>query len=173
MASERRVSHAAVEDGAVEVVTMVTDPDQYEIVATATFACGPAEVWALLGDWERLIAVGLPGMTSDFEWLSGGPDQAPATFQFVLADALIKEEIYERSADEEAGRYRLRYRVLEPALGVLEYDAVVELRRVAEERTAFTATRAIRLEPGTPPDMLAGMVESETQRLMEHFAGNR
>jgi hypothetical protein len=130
-----------------------------------------ADVWALLWDWERFIAVGLPGMTSDFEWLSGGPDEVPSTFQFALAGAVVKEEIYERSA-EDGGRYRLRYRTLEPALGVLEYDAVLELRGTAETHTRFSATRDVRLAPGRTADMLAGMIESETQLLREYFAGS-
>lgn len=114
--------------------------------------------------------MGLPGLTSDFQWLSGGPDEVPSTFQFELAGATLKEEIYERSADREAGRYRLRYRALEPALGIVEYDAVIELQRVADTATAFSATREVRLAPGMAVDMLAGIVESETQCLKDHFA---
>jgi hypothetical protein len=114
--------------------------------------------------------VGLPGLTSKFAWLIGGPNQAPSTLQFELAGALIKEEIYERTAEEGTGRYCLRYRALEPALGVIEYDAVLDLRRIGEANTAFSAIREVRLEPGTGPEMLAGIVESETQRFKEHFA---
>jgi hypothetical protein len=88
-----------------------------------------------------------------------------------VAGATLEEEIYERTADEEAGRYTLRYRVLEPALGMLEYDAVLELQRIAEARTAFSATREVRLAPDSAPDMLAGLIESETERLKEHLAG--
>jgi hypothetical protein len=170
MTRERVPNEPLLERGDVKVVTGVTGPDQYRIVATATFECAPLEVWALLWDWEHLLAVGLPGLTSNFRWLKGGPDDVPSTFQFELAGATIKEEICERTAEEDAGRYRLRYRTLEPALGVLEYDAVLELHRIAEIRTAFSATREVRLAPGTAPDMLAGMVKAETQCLKEHFA---
>ena len=171
MAEEHAADASVPEHVDVEVVTTVTGPDQYRIVATATLESAPVEVWALLWDWERLVAVGLPGLTSDFKWLSGAPDEVPSTFQFVVAGAILKEEIYERTVEEAAGRYRLRYRALEPALGVLEYDAVLELQRIAEAATAFSATREVRLAPGTAPDMLAGMVDSETQCLKEHFAG--
>ncbi len=156
--------------GDVRVVTAVTGPDQYRIVATTTFERTPLEVWALLWDWEHLLAVGLPGLTSNFQWLSGGPDKVPSTFQFEVAGATLKEEIYERAAEEGRGRYRLRYRAVEPALGVLEYDAVLELQRMGGVYTAFSATREVRLVPGTAPDMLAGMVEFETHCLKEHFA---
>jgi hypothetical protein len=114
--------------------------------------------------------VGLPGRTSDFTWLSGGPDQVPSTFQFVVAGSILKEEIYERTAEERAGRHRIRYRLLEPALGVLEYDAVLELQRTPGAHTAFSATREVRFARGAPPEMLAGMVESETRCLKEYFA---
>ena len=170
MANERAANQRDPESGDVKVVTTVIGPDQYRIVATATFEGVPAEVWALLWDWEGLVAVGLPGLTSDFTWLTGGPDQVPSTFQFVVAGSILTEEIYEHTAEEAMGRYRLRYRALEPALGVVEYDAVIELQRVDEARTAFSAKREVRLAPGTAPDMLAGMVESETQCLREYFA---
>ncbi|HUE89521.1 MAG TPA: hypothetical protein VMO26_25880 [Vicinamibacterales bacterium] len=169
-ANERVADHRAPESGDVKVVTTVIGPDQYRIVATATFESAPADVWALLSDWEGLVTVGLPGLTSDFAWLTGGPDQVPSTFQFVVAGSILKEEIYERTAAEAMGRYRLRYRALEPALGVVEYDAVIELQRVDEVRTAFSAERQVRLAPGDAPDTLAGMVESETRCLKEYFA---
>lgn len=156
------------EQGGVEVTTTATGPDRYAIVATATLDCAPADAWDLLGDWERLVAVGLPGMTSGFTWLSGGPKIAPSTFQFDVGGAALKEEIYELA--EQDGRYRLRYRALEPALGVLEYDAILELESAGEARTAFSAERRVRLEPGTPPEMLAGMVEAEMKALVLHFA---
>ena len=156
--------------GDVEVVTRDLGADRYRITATAEFDAAAGKVWKLLSNWERLVAVGLPGMTSEFDWLSGGPDDVPSTFQFVVAGATLKEEIYERTSDLGGGDYCLRYRVLEPALGVVEYDAVLELQRLAEARTAFEAVREVRLEPGTSPDMLADMVRSETQRLKEHFA---
>jgi len=77
-------------------------------------------------DWERPLEVGMTGMASDFEWLNGSPDEVPSSFQFVVGGALVKE-IYGRMADESAGRHLLRYRTLEPALGILECDAVLEL----------------------------------------------
>ena len=173
MANESTADQRVQKRGDVKVVTTVTGPDEYRIVATATFESAPVEVWALLWDWERLVTVGLPGLTSDFKWLSGAPDKVPSTFQFDVAGATLKEEIYERTAEEEAGRYRLRYRALEPALGVLAYDAVLELQRVTGACTAFSATREVRLAAGTSPDMLAGIIESETQCLKEHFARNQ
>ena len=169
MADEHSTDESVPERGDVKVVTTVTGPDRYRIVATATFESAPVEVWALLWNWERLVAIGLPGLTSDFKWLSGGPDEVPSTLQFILAGAILKEEIYDRTAEEGAGQYRLRYRALEPALGVLEYDAVLKLQRIAGGGTAFSATREVRLAPGTGADMLAGMVHSETQCLKEHF----
>jgi Polyketide cyclase / dehydrase and lipid transport len=142
---------------------------KYRITAAAEFNAAAGKVWELLSNWERLVAVGLPGMTSEFEWLSGGPGHVPSTFQFAIAGATLKEEIYERTTDEGGDRYLVRYRALEPALGVVEYDAVLELRRLTPERTAFEAVREVRLEPGTTPEMLAEMVRSETQCLKEHF----
>lgn len=157
-------------EGKDEVVVTVTGPDRYEILATARFDCAPAELWELLCDWERLLAVGLPGMTSDFRWLSGGPREAPSTFEFAVPGAVLKEEVYELTAHEGSDRYRVRYRALEPALGVLEYDAVLDIEPTAGGTTFFRAERRVLLEAGSTPDMLAGMVEGEMQALEDHFA---
>lgn len=152
------------------VATSSIASDRYQIVATATIE-GPAnEVWAVLRDWERFLEVTLPKMTSDFEWVEGGPGQAPSTLRFAVGDSLLDEEIYEMSADEEQGAYLLRYRLLEPALGLREYDAAVELDEVSDDRTAFKAIRQVRFEPGADPGGLVGMIETETRRLQEHFA---
>ena len=122
----------------------------------------------MLWDWERFVKIGLPGMTSNFTWLSGRSGEAPSRFQFEIAGALLKEEIYELSGAD--GDYLLRYRALEPALGVEEYDAVLRLKQVAEHRTAFEAIREVRLESGASPGMLSELVRSETQCLVEHFS---
>lgn len=151
------------------VATVDAGPDRYRIRATATFASAPDAVWALLCDWERLVAVGLPGLTSGFRWLGGGPGLAPSRFRFEIAGTVLDEEIYELTARADEGRYRLRYRALEPALGVVEYDAAIELRRNAEGGTAFSAVRDVRLEPGTTPQALEAMIDAETRRLEEHF----
>lgn len=162
----------AREDEAGRTVVRDKGDDRYEIVATERFDCRPRELWELLCDWERLVAVGLPGMTSDFRWLSGGPRESPSTFEFTVAGTVLKEEIYEITANEETDRYRLRYRVLEPALGVLEYDALLDLEPTAGRTTTLEAVRIVRLEQGSAPDMLAGMVDGEMQSLKDHFAGS-
>jgi len=152
----------------VEVVTDETGQDRYKITAIAEFDSTPADSWKLLWDWEQFVEVGLPGMTSNFTWLSGSPDEVPSRFQFEIVGALLIEEIYERT--ESKGEYLLRYRALEPALGVAEYDAALWLRGIAEKRTAFEAIREVRLVSGTSPDMLSELVRSETQCLVEYFA---
>ena len=163
----------AREGEADRTVVRAQGDDRYEIVATERFDCSPTELWELLCDWERLVAVGLPGMPRDFRWLSGGPREAPSTFEFTVAGTVLKVEIYELTADEETNRYRLRYRALEPALGVLEYDAVLDVEPIAGRATALRAVRTVRLEPGSAPNMLAGMVDGEMQSLKDHFAGNK
>jgi hypothetical protein len=59
--------------------TVVRDrgDDRYEIVATERFDCAPSELWELLCDWERFVAVGLLGMTSDFRWLTAADRANP------------------------------------------------------------------------------------------------
>jgi hypothetical protein len=101
----------------------------------------------------------------------GGPRESPSTFEFTVAGAVLKEEIYELTADEGSDRYRLRYRDLEPALGVLEYDAVLDVEPTSGGTAVLGAVRTVRLEPGSDAGMLAGMVDGEMQSLKDHFAG--
>lgn len=134
------------------------------------FECVPEELWKLLMNWEWFLAVGLPGQTSNFKWLSGGPGEVPSTFQFATSNGdILKEGIYEGYSDPEGDRYRFRYRS-EPVLNILEYDAMFELQRRARTQTLFTATRDVRLEPGSVSDMLSELIEFETRCLKEHFA---
>jgi hypothetical protein len=152
----------------IQMLTENTGPDCYKITATAEFDCPAAVARDLLWNWEQFVQIGLPGMTSGFTWLSGRAAEAPSKFQFEIAGELLKEEIYELSEAEDG--YLLRYRALEPALGVEEYDAVLRLQQVSESRTSFQAIREVRLESGASPDMLSELVRSETQCLVEHFS---
>lgn len=159
----------AKREGRVEVSTRAIGPNRYTIIATTTLDRPVGEVWALLCDFERLVAVGLPGMTSDFEWLNGGsPDQVPSRFQFAIGTARVVEEIYHLDGDQ----YILRYRMLEPAMGILKYDAEFELTPVSNEQTFYSVTREVTLESGVV-DGLAGLVATETQNVKDHFARQR
>jgi len=151
----------------VNVVTKSTGPNQFTILATANFNCEPKKIWKLLWDWEQLLTVGLPGMTENFQWLNGSPEQIPSSFQFELGGVVIKEEIYERTTQDS---HYLRYRTLEPSLGVLDYDAILELHPIDEKHTAFSATREVTFEPGVEPEMLVELVRSETKNLQDYFA---
>ena len=109
-------------------------------------------------------------MTSDFNWVSGGPGESPSEFAFTVAGSVLREEIYELTADKQARRYRARYRALEPALGVLEYDAVLDVASGDGATTVLDTSRVVRLEAGSAPDLLAGMIDGEMQSLKDHFA---
>jgi hypothetical protein len=154
----------------VELVAEQVGKDQYKITARAQFDGQADSVWPLLLNWERFVEVGLPGMTSNFQWVSGGPGVVPSKFQFDMAGATLKEEIYEQKVDLGQGLYLLRYRTLEPALGVVEYDAALFVQQLPGTGTSFEAIREVQLEPGTLPDMLADVVKSETQCLKCFFA---
>ena len=143
--------------------------DKYRISVMAELDSPPQEVWKLVSNWEDFVAVGLPGMTSQFEWFSGGPEITPSKFQFLIAGVFLKEEIYEMTSIGDDSSFTLRYRALEPALGVEEYDAVLELQGQSETTTEFKAVREVRLEAGSSPDMLVDMIKSETECLKAHF----
>jgi hypothetical protein len=157
---------ALAEDGAVEVTVTEVGPNQYVIVATATFDHSIGKVWATLHNFEKLAEIGLPGVAADFQWLNGGsPGQIPSTFQFAVGDTIILEEVYARDKDD----YTMRYHLLEPALGIVSYDALFELAPISNEQTAYSITREVTLEPGVI-DGLAGLIAVETQNMQDHFA---
>lgn len=159
-------SRPPVEDGAVAVTVAETGAHQYSITATAALDAPIDAIWPLFDDFEKLVATALPGVASEFEWLNGGgPGRVPSTFQFVASGTRIVEEVYEL----DRARGTLRYRVLEPALGILVYDSALELAPISDRQTRYTSRREATLEPGAI-DGLAGLIELETQNLKNHFA---
>ena len=161
--------YAFAADGSVQVTTRETGPNQYILVATATFDRPVGEVWALLDDFEKLLATALPGGPGSFEWLNGGgPGQAPVRFQLSISGQRLLEEVYHR----DPGNHSLRYRMLEPALGILEYDAVFELAPKSDGQTLYSVYREVTLEPGAL-DGILGLIQLETQNMKEHFARPR
>jgi hypothetical protein len=165
-AGEDPAQQALADDGGVQVVVKQIGPNQHSIVATTTLDQPVGRIWAVFCDFEKLVATALPGVASDFQWLMGGsPDRVPSRLQFVASGVNIVEEIYRRDDAE----YVLRYRVLEPALGILEYDSVLQLTPISDEQTIYTSTRTATLEPGAV-DGLAGLIALETQNLKSHFA---
>lgn len=164
-AGEDTAQQALADDGGVQVVVRQIGPNQHSVVATATFDQPVGRIWALFCNFERLVATALPGVASDFEWLDGSPERVPSRFQFVASGTKIREEIYHRDEAE----HLLRYRMLEPALGILEYDSALQLTPISDEQTVYTATRIMRIEPDAL-DGLAGLIALETQNLKTHFA---
>lgn len=153
-------------EGGVEVTIQELGPNQYRVVSRATFDQPVAKVWPVFRNFEKLVNVALPGVTSDFEWLHGGnPDRVPSQFRFASGGAYVVEELYQRSDDEHV----LRYRVLEPVLGILDYDSELRLTPISDAQTAYTATRKMTLEPGAI-DSLRGLVSLETQNMKNYFA---
>lgn len=160
---------APAEDGAVAVTVTETGTNQYNITATAAFDAPLDEIWPLFDDFEKLVATGLPGLSSDFEWLGGGgPGRVPSTFQFLASGALLQEEVYEI----DRARGIMRYRMLEPALGIRVYDSVLTLEPISDRQTRFTSHRSLTVDPGAR-EGLVGLVQLETQNLKDHFAKRR
>ena len=111
---------APADDGGVEVRITEIKPNQFTIVATATFDQPVAKVWSVFRNFEKLVDLALPGLATDFEWLDGGsPGRVPSQFRFVANGETLIEEIYHHSDDE----YVLRYLMLEPALGIESFAA--------------------------------------------------
>ena len=110
----------------VKVVTTVIGPDQYRIVATATFESAPPEVGRFCGT-GRPRRRGPAGLTSDFTWLSGGRIRSRQRFSSRWRAPSSKRDL---RADGGGGSGS----VSPPLSGsgtctrVVEYDAVLELQ---------------------------------------------
>lgn len=147
-------------------VTVIETGDEEYIIHAQTFIDRPVgDIWPEIRDFEQLVDIGLPGLATNFQWLNGGgPEQIPSTFQFESGGATVVEEIYYRSEY----KHKLRYRVVEPALGIIEYDAVLNLDPVWFDKTYYSATRVLTLEPGVV-DGLTALIELETQNIKAYF----
>lgn len=156
-------------DRPVEVRVTPLGPGEYLFEATSTFHQSLDRVWAAASDFERLIAVSLPGMATDFQWLNGGgPRRLPAVFQFTAGSEIVQEELYELNDAEHSFRYRL----LRPALGMLEYDGTLRFESIAKDWTEYSAVRRIKLE-ASAVEGLKGLIALETQNLKDYFAKTR
>ncbi|AKU93620.1 hypothetical protein AKJ09_00284 [Labilithrix luteola] len=164
-ADESVVERKTTDDG-VELVTTELGPHQYRIVTSATFDRPVARVWPTFLDFQNLVELGLPGSASDFVWVDGGsPQKVPSSFQFISGGETIHEEVYYR----DNHTHTMRYRLLQPALGFVEIDSVLQLENV-RGRAHYTATRVVTLDPNLPVEALSSLLVLETANLKTYFA---
>lgn len=156
----------ADDDDGVETVTTELGPNQYRIVTSATFDRPVARVWPTFLDFQNLVELGLPGSATDFVWVNGGsPQKVPSAFQFLSGGETIHEEVYFR----DNHTHTLRYRLLQPALGFVAIDSVLQLEN-CRGRAHYTATRVVTLEPNVPVESLSSLLTLETENLKTYFA---
>lgn len=159
-------AHAIAPSAEVDVTVTEIGPERYIITATTTFDRSAGKIWATIHNFEKLVAAALPGMTSNFEWLDGGsPGKVPSKFQFDVSGTTVVEEVYYR----RKANYTMRYRLLEPGLGIIALDGEVKLTPISNKKTRYEASREVTLEPGVI-DGFADLIAVETQTLQSHFA---
>lgn len=154
------------DDDGVETTTTELGPNQYRIVTSATFDRPVARVWPTFLDFQNLVELGLPGSATDFVWVNGGsPQKVPSAFQFLSGGETIHEEVYFR----DNHTHTLRYRLLQPALGFVAIDSVLQLEN-CRGRAHYTATRVVTLEPNVPVESLSSLLTLETANLKTYFS---
>jgi hypothetical protein len=160
-------SKVAVTAGSdVQVTATEIGPNRYIVVATATFGRGVGKVWATFHNFEKIVGIGLPGVVTDFVWLQGSPGIVPSSFILYAGDVAVPEELYYR--DNES--YRMRYRLLQPALGFVTLDADLQFTPISNKETRYTATRDVTIENGVPIEDFVGLTIAETQNIQDYFA---
>lgn len=148
----------------VTVTVTQTGTNEYTIVAETYVYNNIETIWSKVRNFKTFVEVALPGVATNFQWICGGPHQIPSTFKFTTSGEIVKEEIYYRSEY----KHKLRYRVLEPALGILEYDSIIDLDPVWSNKTHYKATRFVTLEPGAL-EGLVDLFELETGNIKDYF----
>jgi hypothetical protein len=149
----------------VYVTHIQTGTNEYIILAGTILDASAGEAWSQLRDFEQLAEIALPGLVSDFEWLNGGgPEQIPSTFQFVTGGTTVVEEIYYRNDSA----YTLRYRLVDPALGIQEYDAQISLIPLSQDKALYFLFREVTVDPGVIGG-LVDLTEIETLNINNYF----
>lgn len=141
-------------------------PNRYFFFQKVTVNPSPGRVWTEVRDLEKLVAIALPGVAEDFQWVDGGgPERVPSRFQFVVSGTTIHEEVYAR----DQRRHSVRYRLLVPALGIASYDAEVKLLSADKNQTTLVFARDITFDAGADPTPLTDLIGTEGIAIRDHF----
>lgn len=141
-------------------------PNRYFFFQKVSMDPPVGKVWKTVRDFEKLVAIALPGIASDFQWVDGGsPERVPSSCQFIVSGSPIHEEVYALDSREHS----LRYRLLVPALGLAAYDAEVRLLRSGNDDTTILFTRDITFDAGVDPAGLTALIEQEGVALQNYF----
>ncbi len=114
-------------------------------------------VWARCHDVEQFMNVILPGVASNFQWVSGGPGVAPARFTFEANGATPLEEVYSVSHDD----HELKYKLVTPALGMESYDATIALTSKGPQSTLVAYTREMRFADPSLVETFSNLLQLE------------
>jgi hypothetical protein len=124
-------------------------------------------VWAKAHNIESFVAIVLPGLASNFQWVDGGsPGVVPARFSFEANGATLLEEVYYRSNEDHV----LKYQLVTPALGMESYLATVDLTSEGPQSTRVTYTREMRFADPSLLASFSGLLQLEMTNLQAYFA---
>lgn len=139
----------------------------YRFVGTVVVNRPIDAVWARCQDPEKLLEVILPGVASNFQWVSGGsPDVVPARFTFEANGATPVEEVYFRSHED----HELKYKLVTPALGMESYDATIALTSQGPQSTLVVYSREIRFTDPSLVDSFSGLLQRELTNMQAYYA---
>lgn len=149
----------------VSSVTPLPD-GRFRFVSTAVVCATEGKVWNTIKDIEQVVAIALPGIASNFQWLDGGSaKQVPSDFQFDALGGAVHEQVYYLSHEDHV----LGYRLVTPALGIVTYVAAMDVDKLANGQSRLTFSRDILFEdPAVVPDF-AALFEQEIASLQAHF----
>jgi hypothetical protein len=143
-----------------------TGPERYRFYHRMVLYQGIDRIWSEIRDAQKLAAIVVPAAKDTFVWLDdGGPDMIPSRFQCTLENSTLIEEVVFRDDLE----YVLRYRLVQPALGMRELVAACKLTALHGRKTLLELSRDLLLEEAISIDTLRESAEKESHLLRAHF----
>lgn len=150
----------------IETTVIQTGPNEYYTSSSTTVNAPQSTVWPQVKNIETLLDIALPGQTTDFEWIEGGPGVVPSLVAFNFGVETLVEEVNYINNYYKIMRYVL---VEAPVLGIEEYSGEVDVDWCSAGTAVVTFTREVTFSVGTDPLPLLDLFEQEVVNIRDYY----
>jgi hypothetical protein len=138
----------------------------FRFVSTAVVDLPIGAVWAIVHNLEKDIQIALP-MATDFTWLDGGsPGTAPSRYSFTVFGTTLLEEVFYMSHADHVVKYRL----VDPALGIQSYAGTIDLDPIDATHTRLTFSREAVFDDPASAGPFGDLFHQEAVDIQAYFA---
>ncbi len=164
--SSNNVSENNETEPSISCTVTETGSHRYRLYHRAVLQQAADKIWSEIRDARKLAAIVVPVSRDTFVWLDGGgPERVPSRFRCAFENSTLLEEVEFR---DDAG-YVLRYRLVEPLLGIEEFVASAKLTSLDGTKTVIELTRDMKLQESVSVEELRQSLEKELGLLQAHF----